>query len=155
MDGLLPVSGRNISQHDIQVVEQFLTEISDLKTENKVFLIGTTNNPENIDARVLRGGRFSEKIWIPLPRRDQRLQLLKRFLDGTRLDSTFSIEDIAGNLEGVSPADLQAICTAAKRMAFNRISGGDQLPPLNRSDFDRAAQRVFNNNPRDGSRSPY
>jgi transitional endoplasmic reticulum ATPase len=155
MDGLLPAGGRNVSQHDIQVVEQFLTEISELKPESEVFLVGTTNNPENIDVRVLRGGRFSEKILILLPRADQRVQLLKMFLNGTRLGSRFSLEDIAGNLEAASPADLQAICTAAKRMAFNRLTEGNQLPPLNRSDFDRAAQRVLSNNARDSFRSAF
>ena len=56
------------------------------------------------------------------------------------------LDDIAGHLDGASPADLQAICTAAKRMAFNRLTDGDQLLPLNRSDFDRAAQRVLGSN---------
>lgn len=147
MDGLLPGNSRNLSQHDIQVVEQFLTEISELKSQNEVFLIGTTNHPENIDSRVLRGGRFSEKIVIPLPRAEQLAQLLKSFLNGTLLESGLSFEEIATHLDGASPADLQAICTAAKRMAFNRLADGDQLPPLNRSDFDRAAQRVLGNDP--------
>jgi SpoVK/Ycf46/Vps4 family AAA+-type ATPase len=43
-------------------VERFLAEINELKPENEVFLIGTTNNPENIDAGVPRGGRFSERF---------------------------------------------------------------------------------------------
>jgi len=146
MDGLLPANSRNVSQHDIQVVEQFLTEISELKSQNEVFLIGTTNHPENIDSRVLRGGRFSEKIAIPLPRMEQRVQLLRLFLNGTRLETGLRLDDIAGHLDGASPADLQAICTAAKRMAFNRLTDGDQLLPLNRSDFDRAAQRVLGSN---------
>jgi hypothetical protein len=81
------------------------------------------------------------------------VQLLKMFLNGMRLDSRFPIEDIAANLEGVSPADLQAIC-AAKRMAFNRLSG-DQLPPLNRSAFDRAAQRVLSNKARHSFHSAF
>jgi len=29
--------------------------------------MGTTNHPEDIDTRVLRAGRFSEKLTIPLP----------------------------------------------------------------------------------------
>jgi transitional endoplasmic reticulum ATPase len=146
MDGLLPANNRNLSQHDIQVVEQFLTEISELKSQNEVFLIGTTNHPENVDSRVLRGGRFSEKIVIPLPRAEQRVQLLRNFLNGTRLESGISVEGIASDLDDASPADLQAICIAAKRMAFNRLTDDDQLPPLNRSDFGRAAQRVLGSN---------
>ena len=71
MDGLLPANNRYLAQHDIQLVEQFLTEISGLQPENNVFLVGTTNHPENIDPRVLRGGRFSEKIQIQLPGTDK------------------------------------------------------------------------------------
>lgn len=140
MDGLLPAHNRSLSQHDIQVVEQFLTQISELKSQNEVFLIGTTNHPENIGSRVLRGGRFSENIMIALPRLEPRVQLLKMFLNGTHLETGLGLSEIAGNLDGASPADLQAICTEAKPMAFNRLTDGDQLPPLNRSDFDRAAQ---------------
>jgi SpoVK/Ycf46/Vps4 family AAA+-type ATPase len=113
-----------------------------LQTENNVFLVGTTNRPQNIDPRVLRGGRFSEKILIPPPETEQRAQLLGLYLKGARLEPGLTIEDMANRLDGLAPADLQAICTAAKRMAFNRIADSDQLPPLNRSDFETAIERV-------------
>src|SRR5208337_3971960 len=57
---------------------------------------------------------------------------------GTRVDSRRYCQTPGG----LAPADLQAICTAAKRMAFNRMSNSDQLPPLNWSDFERATERV-------------
>ena len=94
MDGLLPANNRYLAQHDVQLVEQFLTEISSLQPENNVFLVrqlrkqsGTTNHPENIDPRVLRGGRFSEKILIPPPETAQRVQLLGLYLKGARLEA--------------------------------------------------------------------
>jgi len=59
--GRVPANSHALAQHDVQ----FLTEIGDLKPENNVFLIRTGNHAENIDPRVLRGGRFSEKIQIP------------------------------------------------------------------------------------------
>ena len=142
MDGLLPANNRYLAQHDIQLVGQFLTEISGLQPENKIFLVGTANHPEKIDPRVLRGGRFSEKIQIQLPDSDQRAQLLSSYLNGARLESRLTIGDIARRLSGMSPADLQAISTAAKRMAFNRLNTGDRLPPLNWSDFEMAVERV-------------
>jgi len=40
-------------------------------------------------------------------------------------------------------------------MAFNRLLDGDQLPPLNRSDFDLAAQGVLGNQARDSFRSTF
>jgi transitional endoplasmic reticulum ATPase len=145
MDGLLPSNNRYLAQHDVQLVEQFLTEISGLQPENNVFLVGTTNHPENVDPRVLRGGRFSEKILIPPPETAQRVHLLGLYLKGARLEPGLTVEDIARRLTGLAPADLQAICTAAKRMAFNRIANSDQLPPLNWSDFETATERVRGN----------
>ena len=142
MDGLLPASNYALAQHDIQLVEQFLTEIGSLQPESNVFLVGTTNHPENIDPRVLRGGRFSEKILIPLPDSGQRAQLLSRYLQGVRFAPGLTTKEIAERLNNTSPADLQAISITAKRMAFNRLDGGDQLPPLNWSDFEMAVERV-------------
>jgi transitional endoplasmic reticulum ATPase len=142
MDGLLPANNRYLAQHDVQLVEQFLTEISSLQPENNVFLVGTTNHPENIDPRVLRGGRFSEKILIPPPETAQRVHLLGLYLKDVSLEPGLTVEEIANRLNGLAPADLQAICTTAKRMAFNRIANSDQLPPLNSSDFDMATERV-------------
>lgn len=142
MDGLLPASNYALAQHDIQLVEQFLTEIGSLQPESNVFLVGTTNHPENIDTRVLRGGRFSEKILIPLPDSGQRVQLLNRYLQGVRFAPGLTTKEIAERLNNMSPADLQAISITAKRMAFNRLDGGDQLPPLNWSDFEMAVERV-------------
>lgn len=141
MDGLLPANSRYLAQHDIQLVEQFLMEIGSLQPENNVFLVGTTNHPANIDPRVLRGGRFSEKILIPLPEAPQRLQLLERYLKGVQLEGGLTLEEVSKRLSG-APADLQAICTAAKRMAFNRTTDSDRLPPLNWLDFERAGERV-------------
>lgn len=142
MDGLLPAVSRFAAQHDIQVVEQFLTEISGLQPENNVFLVGTTNRPEDIDSRVLRGGRFSEKISILAPETAQRIQLLGGYLKGIRLEAGLQIEEIAERLQGLAPADLQAICISAKRMAFHRIGNAGQLPPLSRSDFELALARI-------------
>ena len=142
MDGLLPGNSYALAQHDIQLVEQFLTEISGLEPGNNVFLVGTTNHPENIDPRALRGGRFSEKLRIPLPDTGQRAHLLNRYLQGSRLVPGLTINDIAERLSGMSPADLHAISITAKRMAFNRLDAGDQLPPLSWKDFEMAVERV-------------
>ena len=142
IDGLLPVNSRFVSQHDVQVVEQFLTEISNLVPEHNLLLVGTTNHPENIDPRVLRGGRFSEKIVISLPGLKGRVTLLSRYLRATRLEPGITIEWIATQLDARTPADLEAICISAKRMAFNRDGNAEEVPPLNWSDFEKAVQRV-------------
>jgi SpoVK/Ycf46/Vps4 family AAA+-type ATPase len=141
MDGLLPGNNRHLSQHDLQVAEQFMIEISNLQPEHNVFLVGATNYPDNIDARILRGGRFSEKIEIDLPSTEGRMQLLQRYLAGVRLESGVTLEKVSGILVGLAPADLEAISKAAKRFAFNRASQ-TEIPPLSLNDFKAAAARV-------------
>jgi SpoVK/Ycf46/Vps4 family AAA+-type ATPase len=72
MDAFLPQIAASLGQHDVQVVDQFLMGISSLQAENRAFLVGATNHPEGIDARVLRDGRYSEKLRIGLPGPDGR-----------------------------------------------------------------------------------
>ena len=142
MDGLLPGNNRYIGQHDLQVVEQFMIEISNLQPEHHVFLVGTTNHLENIDARVLRGGRFSEKIEIGLPGPGELKQLVQKYLKGGCLEAGLTLDEVAEHLAGLAPADLEAILKTAKRFAFNRSGREEQLPPLNLTDFKLAVQRV-------------
>jgi transitional endoplasmic reticulum ATPase len=143
MDGLLPRNTGIQSQHDIQLVEQARSLIGELDPQHNVFLIGTTNHLDSIDPAILRGGRFSEKIEIGTPDQAGYKRLLKRHLAGVRLVDGLSGELLAERLSGVSPADLEAICNSAKRMAMRRMADdGDELPPLTWSDFTEAMKRV-------------
>jgi transitional endoplasmic reticulum ATPase len=143
MDGLLPRNTGAQSQHDIQLVEQARSLISELEPQHNVFLIGTTNHLDSIDPAILRGGRFSEKIEIGTPDQAGYKRLLKRHLAGVRLVDGLSDDLVAERLSGVSPADLEAICNSAKRMAMRRMAhDGDDLPPLAWSDFTEAMKRV-------------
>ena|GEM_PF-1174979 len=142
MDALLPQAGASLGQHDVQVVDQFLMEISSLQAENNVFLVGATNRPESIDSRVLRGGRFSEKIKVGLPGQDAREKLLRKYLGRVRLETGLEVGLISSLMEGLAPADIQAICDAAKRFAFMRVEKSQAPTPLSRADFEVAIDRV-------------
>ena len=142
LDALLPRANTSLGQHDIQVVNQFLIEISSLQAENNVFLMGATNRPESIDPRVLRGGRFSEKIKIGFPEKNGRDKLLLKYLGPGRLEPGLEIGLISGLMDGFAPADLKAICDAAKRLAFTRAERNQPPPPLSKADFEGAIARV-------------
>jgi len=143
MDGLLPRNTGLQSQHDIQLVEQARSLISDLDPHHNVFLIGTTNHLDSIDPAILRGGRFSEKLEIGTPDQDGYKRLLERHLDGVPLVDGLTRGVLAEKLVGVSPADLEAICNSAKRMAMRRMAhDANSLPPLTWNDFDEAMKRV-------------
>jgi transitional endoplasmic reticulum ATPase len=144
LDGLLPRgdNGYYMGQHQIQFVEQGLMLMSQLDPGNQVFLIGTTNHIDNIDPRVLRGGRFTEKIEIGVPDDQGYLRLIGKYLGPIPLAAGLSSQDIVGRIRGISPADLAALVSTAKRMAMNRMKDGDAvLPPLIWEDFEQALKR--------------
>ncbi len=143
MDGLFPRLAGQMNQHDVQLVEQALIEISALKPENQVFLIGTTNHLDRIDPRILRGGRFSEKVEIPVPDQAGYERLVARYLGKARLNAGLTIRGIADRVTGMAPADLEATIQAMKRVAMRRMApNSKELPPLDLADLEEALGRV-------------
>jgi transitional endoplasmic reticulum ATPase len=144
MDGLFPTVRGPVGQHDVQLVEQALIEISALKPEHNVFLVGTTNYLDRVDPRILRGGRFSEKIEIGAPDEAGYRRLLARYLGKAQLAGDLSLDIIIRRVQGMSPADLEAMVNTMKRLAMRRMpSGGSQLPPLDVGDLEEALGRVL------------
>ena len=131
-----------MGQHQIQFVEQGLMLMSQLDPGNQVFLIGTTNHIDHIDPRVLRGGRFTEKIEVGVPDDQGYLRLIDKYLGPIPLAAGLARNDLLARLRGISPADLQALVSTAKRMAMNRMKDGEEtLPPLIWDDFEQALKR--------------
>jgi len=145
IDGLLPRgdNGYYMGQHHIQLVEQALMLMSQLDPGNQVFLVGTTNHIDNIDPRVLRGGRFTEKIEVGVPDDQGYLRLIEKYLGPIPLAAGFTYDDLLNRVRGISPADLQGLVNTAKRMAMNRMNVSDEtLPPLIWGDFEQALERT-------------
>src|ERR1035438_2715758 len=104
--------------------------MSQLDPGNQVFLIGTTNHLDNIDPRVLRGGRFTEKIEVVVPDDEGYLRLIEKYLGPIPLAAGLARNDLLARLRGISLAVLQAVFSTAKRMAMNRMKESDEvLPP--------------------------
>jgi len=143
MDGLFPELHGQMNQHDVQLVEQALIEISALKPEHQIFLVGTTNYLDRIDPRILRGGRFSEKVVISVPDEAGYRKLVLRYLGKTRLVRELTVQALAERVTGMAPADLEATIQSMKRVAMRRMDpNAKELPPLNPGDLDEALGRV-------------
>jgi transitional endoplasmic reticulum ATPase len=143
MDGLFPELHGQMNQHDVQLVEQALIEISALKPEHQIFLVGTTNYLDRIDPRILRGGRFSEKVVISVPDEAGYRKLVVRYLGKVRLGRELTVQALAERVTGMAPADLEATIQSMKRVAMRRMdSNAKELPPLTLADLDEALGRV-------------
>jgi transitional endoplasmic reticulum ATPase len=143
MDGLFPAPSIAVGQHDVQLVEQGLIEISELRPEHNVFLIGTSNYLERIDPRILRGGRFSEKLHIGLPDDAGYRKLIVRYLSNAKLDPNLEIDVVIDRVRDLTPADLEATIQGMKRLAMRRMTNQHAaLPPLSLQDLEHSLSRV-------------
>jgi len=102
-----------------------------------VMVLGATNFPWDIDEALRR--RLEKRIYIPLPEKEGRRQLLDICLKEIKLAPDVSLDVIADMLEGYSGADINNVCRDAAMMAMRRrISGlnADEIKRLNQEEID-------------------
>lgn len=91
----------------IQEVDEFLTRLNNCG-EKGIFVIGTTNRPDLLDAAALRSGRLEKKVYVPLPDAESRKCLFQAALDG-RPVLTIDADKLACATEGYVASDIQFI----------------------------------------------
>ena len=123
-----------------EVIGQLLQEIDGIRrSTSHVFLLAATNCIDNIDPAIL--SRLQEKIEIPLPNLEVRMQLLEIFLRAKPLD--FSLAEASSALaeksHGMSGRDIQNWIARAEQKAVQRaiLQGGPQHFVLTLQDLDR------------------
>ena len=102
-------------------INQLLAEIDGVSGQRGVFVLGATNRADQLDPALLRGGRLSRTIEIPLPDLDGRTALLELFTRGMPLEGV-DVDLLARRTAGLSGADLRALCQQAAVEALTRSS---------------------------------
>ena len=141
IDEIDAVAGRRgeIQVHDSHV-NQLLSEIDGISGQRGVFVIGATNRPDQLDPALLRGGRLSRTIVLGLPDEAERLAMLR--LHTARMPTVgVSLEELARNSEGLSPADLKALAQEAALAAMTRAGADEPTPAVRHEDFVVALER--------------
>ena len=83
------------------MVNQLLTEMDGFRSEEMVFVIGTTNFPEALDSALLRPGRFEMSIQIPYPDLADRKAILEIYREKLSIDIPDDVlEDLAKQTAG-------------------------------------------------------
>ncbi|MDQ3874634.1 MAG: AAA family ATPase [Actinomycetota bacterium] len=124
IDEIDAVAGRRgeIQVHDSHV-NQLLAEIDGVAGQRGVFIIGATNRPDQLDPALLRGGRLSRTIVLGLPDAAGRLAMLQ--LHTARMPTVaVRLDELARETDGMSPADLKALCQEAALAAMARTGAG-------------------------------
>jgi len=97
---------------------QLLAELDGFEARGDIGIVGATNRPDILDPALLRPGRFDRFIEVPLPNEDGRKEILKIHTSKMSLSEEADIDLLATLTDGVSGADLKAICTEAGMFAI-------------------------------------
>ena len=129
-----------MNQYSDKVVNQFLHEMDGLIKNRRIFVVGATNRRDMLDSALLRGGRLSREIEIPLPDLLGRRALFALNVANAKLDTDIDLDDLATRTDGFSGANIKAIVNEAGLQALIRLSdaGMDAKRVLTRADFDEA-----------------
>ncbi len=97
---------------------QLLAELDGFDAMENVKIIGATNRPDILDDALLRPGRFDRIIEIPVPNYEARKAIFNIHSSKMSVNKNVDFEKLAVNTEGVSGADIKAICTEAGMFAI-------------------------------------
>lgn len=111
-----------------RVVNQLLTEMDGIESREGVFVLAASNRPDIIDPAVLRPGRLDRIMYVGMPARDDRYDILRKLTkEGTRpqLGPDVDLQVIAELTEGYTGADLSGLVRSAATNALtSHITNG-------------------------------
>ena len=113
------VSSSEGSDREVQrTLMQLLAELDGFESRGDVGIIGATNRPDILDEALLRPGRFDRTIEVPNPVKESRQKILEIHTAKMKIDDDIDFDVISDLTEGLSGADLKAVCTEAGMFAI-------------------------------------
>ncbi|KAI9292837.1 AAA-domain-containing protein [Neoconidiobolus thromboides FSU 785] len=105
-----------------RILTMFLNEMDGVQEAKQVLVIGATNRPDKLDSAIMRAGRFDQKIYIPPPNFNERIEILRLYCKKLPLDDTIDFEILAQQTNYFSGADLKALCHQTALFAISNVN---------------------------------
>lgn len=109
-------NNNGIMEYD-QTLIQLLTLMDGFEENSGVIVIAATNRPDVLDSALLRPGRFDKKIYIDLPNKENRKQIIQLYCENKKVKD-INYEKIAKNTVGFSGAELKNMINDAALIAI-------------------------------------
>ena len=114
--GSMGVVGGNDERE--QTLNQLLTEMDGFNVSDKpVIVLAATNQPETLDAALLRPGRFDRQVLVDRPDLSGRRTILEIYGNKVKLDPSVDLDTIAAATSGFAGADLANLVNEAALLA--------------------------------------
>ena len=122
-----------------RMVNQLLTSMDGLESNDGVVVMAATNRPELVDPALLRAGRFDKLLYVGPPELNERLEILKIHTKNMPLAKDVKLQDIASRIEGFVGADIEALCQEAGITAMTKDF---KAKKVSMRDFEAALKEV-------------
>jgi cell division protease FtsH len=101
-----------------QTLNQLLTEMDGFASKDKpVIVLAATNQPETLDAALLRPGRFDRQVLVDRPDLSGRRTILEIYAKKVKLSEGVDLDRIAQATSGFAGADLANLVNEAALLA--------------------------------------
>ncbi|NUC74935.1 AAA family ATPase [Haloterrigena sp. SYSU A558-1] len=105
-----------------RVVSQLLTELDGMRENPNLVVLAATNRKDQIDPALLRPGRLDTHVFVGEPDREAREKILAVHTRGKPLADDVDVAELAGELEGYTGADLEALVRTASMQAIREVA---------------------------------
>ena len=122
------------------VLNQLLAEMDGIEDLTNVIVIGATNRPDILDPALMRPGRFDRIVYVPVPNKEGRLQILNIHTEKMPLDKSVDLEKISDNTEGYTGADLESLAREAAMLALRENRDAEKVTSEH---FEKAMEKVL------------
>jgi cell division protease FtsH len=112
--------GQNSHEEREQTLNQLLVELDGFGTTEDVVVIAATNRLDILDSAVLRPGRFTRKINVPLPDVKGRREILEVHSTAKPLAADVDLDSLARKTYGFSGAQLADLLNEGAIIAARR-----------------------------------
>ena len=124
-----------------RVLNQLLAEMDGLEELNNVIVIGATNRPDMLDSALMRPGRFDRIVYVPVPSKEGREQILEIHTKGKKMpiDKSVDLKKLAEELEGYTGADIEGL---AREAAILALREDKNAKVVSKKHFEKAMEKV-------------
>ena len=134
--GSMGVVGGNDERE--QTLNQLLTEMDGFASKDKpVIVLAATNQPEVLDAALLRPGRFDRQVLVDRPDLSGRKTILEIYAKKVKLAEGVDLDRIAQATSGFAGADLANLVNEAALLAAR-----NKQTSVEQADLNEAIERV-------------
>jgi len=134
--GSMGVVGGNDERE--QTLNQLLTEMDGFTSADKpVIVLAATNQPEVLDAALLRPGRFDRQVLVDRPDLSGRKTILEIYTKKVKLADSIDLDSIAQATSGFAGADLANMVNEAALLAARA-----KRKSVEQQDLSEAIERV-------------